>query len=100
MLRDEACRMGELSEEAIAGIVAHMNADHAESVCDYARHYGELDVVDAATLRTLDADAMTIVAFSGGAKHVLSVDFDHTLRDTVDARETLVAMARASARRG
>ncbi len=89
--------MAELTKESIAAIVAHMNDDHADSVADYARHYGELAAVDSATLRGFDLDGMSIVAMSDGTKHVLSVDFDHTLRDTDDARATLIAMARASA---
>lgn len=95
----EAVGMAELTEESIAAIVAHMNEDHAESVIDYARHYGDLEVVDSATLRSFDDEGMTIVALSNGEKQVLSVDFDHTLTDTDDARDTLIAMARKSAKR-
>jgi len=91
--------MAELNEESIAAIVAHMNADHGDSVLDYARHYGELDAVDAAELRGFDEEGMTVVAFAGGEKHVLSVGFDHNLADTDDARDTLIAMARASAKK-
>lgn len=93
--------MAELDEGAIAAIVAHMNDDHADSVADYARHYGAMDQVDSAHLIGLDADAMRIEAFAGGARSVIVVDFDHPLRDAADARDTLIAMAReASGRRG
>ena len=91
--------MAELTEESIAAIVEHMNADHGDSVLDYARHYGELDTVDAAELRSFDEGGMTIVAFAGGEKHVLSVGFDHDLKDTDDARDTLIAMARTAAKK-
>lgn len=91
--------MAELTEESIAAIVAHMNEDHGDAVIDYARHFGELEAVDAAELRSFDEEGMTLVAFAGGEKHVLSIGFDHDLEDTDDARDTLIAMARTAAKK-
>ncbi len=91
--------MAELTEAAIADIVEHMNADHGDSVRDYARYYGDMDVVDSATLRKFDEDSMTIVAVAEGKDHVLIIDFDHAIEDTDDARDTLIKMAQTSAKR-
>ena len=89
--------MSDLDEAAIGTIVTHMNDDHADSVADYARHYGDMEQVDSATLIGFDADAMRIAAYAGGAKSVIVIDFDHSLRDAGDARDTLIAMAREAA---
>jgi putative heme iron utilization protein len=91
--------MAELTEAAIADIVEHMNADHGDSIRDYARYYGDMEVVDTATLRTFDEDSMTIGAIAEGKEHVLIVDFDRSLEDTDDARDTLIKMAQTSAKR-
>jgi len=91
--------MAELTEAAIADIVKHMNADHDDSIRDYARYYGDMDIVDSATLRKFDDDSMTIVAIAEGKEHVLIVDFEHSLEDTDDARATLIKMAQTSAKR-
>ncbi len=91
--------MTELTDTAIAAIVAHMNEDHADSVRDYARYFGALAAVESAVLQTFDSAGMAVVATVGGTTQRLAIPFDHPLRDTDDARETLVAMARAAASR-
>ena len=89
--------MSELTPESIATIVSHMNEDHGDSVADYARHYGNLARVDSARISSFNAHAMHIVAIVDGATHECSIDFEHALIDTDDARVVLIAMARTSA---
>ena len=90
--------MAELTPEAIATIVAHMNDDHGDSIADYARHYGGIARVESARIRDFDSHAMRVVATVDGDAHECSIDFEHVLCDTDDARAVLIAMARASAR--
>ena len=89
--------MADLDEAAVAAIVAHMNDDHADAVAAYVRHYGNLPEVDSATLLSIDSKAMRIAATTGNSTRTETVDFDHDLRDSNDARDTLIAMARISA---
>lgn len=89
--------MAELTPEAIADIVAHMNEDHGDAIADYARHYGGIARVESARIRDFDAHTMRIVATVAGVAHECSIDFEHALGDTDDARAVLIAMARASA---
>jgi putative heme iron utilization protein len=73
-----------LPPEQIAAMIAHMNDDHADAVLGYVHHYAGLPAAQVATLVSLDANGM--------------LAFDHTLRDSADARDTLIAMARAEGR--
>jgi putative heme iron utilization protein len=76
-----------------------MNDDHGDAVAAYARHFAGRTDVETATLTHLAADAMTLEASSGGSTTTLRIAFDHALRDTDDARDTLIAMARAAMQR-
>jgi putative heme iron utilization protein len=89
--------MPELTPESIATIVSHMNDDHGDSIAGYACYYGNLARVESARIRDFDAHAMRIVAIVDGATHECSIDFEHALTDTDDARAVLIAMARTSA---
>ncbi len=76
-------------------MIAHMNDDHADAVLGYVHHYAKLPGAQAATLVALDADGMLVHAMIDGAAQPVTIPFDHTLRDANDARDTLIAMARA-----
>lgn len=89
--------MAELTPEAIATIVAHMNDDHSDSIANYARHYGGIAHVTSARIRDFDAHAIRLNVTVDGATHECAIDFEHPLTDTDDARNVLIAMARASA---
>jgi putative heme iron utilization protein len=84
-----------LPPEQIAAMIAHMNDDHADSVLGYVHHYAKLTAAQSATLVALDADGMLVHAVIDGAAQPVAIPFDHTLRDAADARDTLIAMARA-----
>jgi putative heme iron utilization protein len=84
----------ELPAAAVAAMIGHMNADHADSVLGYVHAYTDLANATEATLLKLDASGMDIEAHVGGVRHDVRVSFDHELRDADDARDTLIAMAR------
>jgi putative heme iron utilization protein len=72
-------------------ICKHMNADHAEAVLAYARHYAGCTEATAARMVAVTPEAMQLEV-EGAA---VQVRFDHTLSDSEDAHRTLVAMLRA-----
>ncbi len=71
-----------------------MNDDHADAVAAYARSYGAIADVVAAQMLDLDSGSMELRVTTAGGQLVTRIAFDHNLRDTDDARETLIAMAR------
>jgi putative heme iron utilization protein len=84
-----------LPPDQIAAMIAHMNADHADSVLGYVHHYAKLSAAESATLVSLDANGMLVHAMVDGTPQSVAIAFDHTLVDAADARDTLIAMARA-----
>jgi len=85
---------GTLTAEQAAAICAHMNDDHADAIAAYARVYGKIAQVEAAKMLTIDAHAMELAIETGKARITTRIIFDHVLRDSADARDTLIAMAR------
>lgn len=75
-------------------MMAHMNADHADSNLMYVKVYGNLWRATAARLVALDKEGMDLeVTVPDGAQR-LRLTFDHRLQDEADAQRTLVAMSR------
>jgi putative heme iron utilization protein len=85
---------GTLTAEQAAAICAHMNEDHADAIAAYARVYGKIARVETAEMLTIDEHAMELGVETGGTRIIARVAFDHVLRDSGDARDTLIAMAR------
>lgn len=86
-----------LSADAAANICRHMNDDHADAVAAYARAYGNVANVAAATMVGLDVHEMRLAVDTGEGHIVTRIAFDHVLQDTDDARMTLIAMAQNAA---
>jgi len=84
-----------LPPEQIAAMIKHMNNDHADSVLGYVHHYAQLPAAESATLVLIDANGMLVHAMVDGATQPVAIAFDRTLQDAADARDTLIAMARA-----
>jgi putative heme iron utilization protein len=82
-----------LSADAAEAICKHMNDDHADAVAGYARIFGKFDDVRAAELLSLDDRSMHLAVDTGTERLTTRIAFDHVLRDTDDARMTLIAMA-------
>jgi putative heme iron utilization protein len=76
-------------------MIAHMNEDHADAVLGYVHRLGSLPAAESARLIAIEPTHMLIHATTGSATTPLDVPFDHVLRDAADARDTLIAMARA-----
>ncbi|MGB1416690.1 MAG: DUF2470 domain-containing protein [Synechococcus sp.] len=80
-----------LTDAVSTRICRHMNDDHAEAVVAYARHYGGVDAPQTARMVAVRPDAMELEVDGSS----LQIAFDHTLSDSEDAHQTLVAMLRA-----
>ncbi|MBW4651806.1 MAG: DUF2470 domain-containing protein [Kaiparowitsia implicata GSE-PSE-MK54-09C] len=80
-------------------ICKHMNDDHAEAVLLYAKAFGKVDTATAARLLTIDPEGMVLEVDANGTTEPVRVAFDHTLQDSEDAHQTLIAMVK-SARQG
>lgn len=76
--------------EAEAGILAHMNADHADSLRDYCRH-GHGLATDSAEMIGIDPDGFDIRA----GERILRFDFASPVTSAESARAALVDLARS-----
>jgi putative heme iron utilization protein len=75
-------------------ICKHMNEDHADAVLMYAQIYGQLAQASSATMDAIDPEGMNLTALVDGDASTVRVTFDHTLTDSEDAHQTLIAMIR------
>ncbi|MGL4882410.1 MAG: DUF2470 domain-containing protein [Waterburya sp.] len=73
-------------------ICKHMNKDHRDEIALYAKVFGNAPQTETATMDSIDSQGMNISAQIAGKIVPVRVEFDHTLKDAKDAKETLVAM--------
>jgi putative heme iron utilization protein len=71
-----------------------MNEDHAEAVALYARVFAQLAAVESAQMLAIDPDGMDLQAVIEGTPQTVRVPFDHSLQDSEDAHQTLIAMVK------
>ncbi|HEV7766328.1 MAG TPA: DUF2470 domain-containing protein [Thermoanaerobaculia bacterium] len=79
--------------EYAAGIMEHMNADHAEALRHITRHYAGLDVHEATMVSCDRLGFVARVRTSDGMKGV-RIQFPEAVASREDARRVLVAMTR------
>ncbi len=77
-------------------ICKHMNEDHADAILLYAKVYGNATTATAAQLTSIDPEGMNLAAQVDGTTTALRIPFDHSLQDSEDAHQTLIAMVRAA----
>jgi putative heme iron utilization protein len=85
--------------ESSAGILQHMNSDHAEALVLLARTAGESDV-EAATMTAVDRLGFHLRLRSGERVHGVRIAFPREARDTQAVRAVLVEMVRAARANG
>ncbi|HEX2123649.1 MAG TPA: DUF2470 domain-containing protein [Thermoanaerobaculia bacterium] len=78
-----------------AGILEHMNADHAEALRHITRHYAQLDAEEA-TMVSIDRLGFTVRARTAEGMKGARIAFPQEVRSREDARRVLVAMTRAA----
>lgn len=77
-------------------IIEHMNADHAESLIAYCKHFHGVDTTNAAMLG-IDSDGFDAkVADPHGQTQILRFNFAQPIHDAQSARVALVAMSKAA----
>jgi len=77
-------------------ICQHMNEDHSDAVLLYAQKFGNTPEAESATLASIDPEGMNLSATVAGKTYPVRVTFDHTLQDSEDAHQTLIAMVKQS----
>jgi putative heme iron utilization protein len=86
-----AARVDPLSDVA-AGILEHMNKDHADALVVYARVLGGAADAEAATMVAVDRLGFRLRVRSGGRLHAARIAFPEEVTTTEDARRVLIAM--------
>ncbi|HEX6100515.1 MAG TPA: DUF2470 domain-containing protein [Thermoanaerobaculia bacterium] len=76
-----------------AGILEHMNADHAEALRAITRHFGGLDAEEA-TMVSCDRLGFVVRARTKEGMKGARIQFPESIRTREDARRVLVAMTR------
>lgn len=79
--------------EAAAGIIRHMNTDHAEALCLIARHYVGEEPGEAA-MTAVDRLGFHLRLKSGDRVHGRRVTFLREVTNSDDARGVLMEMVR------
>ena len=76
-------------------IIEHMNADHAENLLNYCKHFHHVDA-DHAQMLGIDCDGFDVDARIGDTSTILRFDFEQQIHDAQSARAALMAMAKAA----
>ena len=84
--------------DAAAGILDHMNADHADALVLYARAFAGVDA-EAATMTGIDRMGFRVRARSGDRLQGLRINFPREVRTPMEARTVLVEMVRTARER-
>ena len=77
--------------EQESAVIAHMNADHADTMRRYCQHFHRVDALDVA-MAGIDYDGFDVLA----DEKLLRFDFPEVVLDAQQARQALVEMARLS----
>jgi putative heme iron utilization protein len=77
------------------GIVAHMNADHIDALCDIVGHFTTADPQAGWRMQSIDCDGMVLVTSSSDIAP-LRIDFPTPTETPAEARNILVEMCKIS----
>jgi heme iron utilization protein len=81
--------------EAAAGIIEHMNHDHAQALREIAHHFGKLDAEEA-TMVACDRLGFVLRVRTAGGMKGARIAFPEEVRSSEDARRVLVEMVKAA----
>jgi len=76
-------------------IIDHMNADHAESLISYCKHFHGVDATNVQMLG-IDCDGFDVKAIVNNDTTVLRFDFEQPIHDAQSARTALVSMSKTA----
>jgi heme iron utilization protein len=80
---------------AAAGIIEHMNHDHAEALREIARHFGKLEAEEA-TMVAVDRLGFVVRARTAEGMRGVRIAFSEEVRSAEDARRVLVGMVKVA----
>jgi len=83
-----------LTPEVSDRICKHMNDDHADAVLLYAKAFASVPDASTARMVSIDPEGMNLQVERDAGPQPIRVTFDHTLQDSEDAHQTLIAMVR------
>ncbi|NET53456.1 MAG: DUF2470 domain-containing protein [Merismopedia sp. SIO2A8] len=75
-------------------ICKHMNEDHAEAIALYAKVFGHIEQVTTAQMLQIDPKGMDLQVQTSDDEQTVRIVFDHELKDSEDAHQTLIAMVK------
>ncbi len=78
------------------GIIAHMNADHADALLRIAKQYAG-ETADEASITAVDRLGFHVRLMASDGFHGVRIAFPREVRSSGEARQVFVEMARASA---
>ena len=91
-----AARPDPLADVA-AGIIDHMNRDHADALKEFARHFAR-EAADEATMVAVDRLGFKLRLRQGERLSSVRIAFPREVRSAEQSRETLIAMLREARR--
>ena len=77
-----------------AGVIAHMNADHADAMVLYCKAFSKATDITSATMTGVDRYGFDMSAKTPDGPRPVRVAFPESVRTPEDVRATLVAMAK------
>jgi putative heme iron utilization protein len=82
--------------EIESDILDHMNADHADSLLAYCKHFHDIEPRQAEMIG-IDCDGFDVhIQDDSGTLQILRFDFEAPVTNAQEARQALVAMSKAS----
>ena len=82
------------SPEISSRICNHMNQDHTDAIVLYAQAFASVTNATTASMVSIDAKGMDLIAQVNGESVPVRIQFDHVLVDAEDAHQTLIAMVK------
>jgi heme iron utilization protein len=88
---DYAAARADPLADAAAGIIEHMNRDHADALVEYARHFAG-ESADEATMVTVDRLGFKLRLRQGARLSSVRIPFPREVTTAAQSREVLIAM--------
>lgn len=82
-----------------AGIVAHMNTDHAEAMPLYCKAFSKATAITAATMTGIDRYGFEMSAITGEGPRPVRLAFTNPVKTTDEARAALIGMLQEARRK-
>ncbi len=79
-----------ITPEISSRICRHMNNDHQDAIITYATEYGGITNIESAKMIEITPSQMELEVNG----EFLEIPFDHLLKDSEDAHQTLVLMTK------